>query len=77
MTVRVLLFLAACAFMPLIISAMTRQQLLHYYGRSFYEVRLHLAEQFYAQGKSPEESFDMADKFIVYLRQTDVQVEDK
>ena len=46
----------------------TRQDVIHNYGKSVYAVRLELAMQFYVQGKTPKESFELADEFLSYLK---------
>jgi hypothetical protein len=47
---------------------LTRQEFVHRYDKSVYEVRLELAMQFYVNGKSPKDAFSEADQFIEYLK---------
>jgi hypothetical protein len=47
---------------------LTRQEFIHRYDKSVYEVRLELAMQFYLSGKSPKEAFAKADQFIEFLK---------
>jgi hypothetical protein len=47
---------------------LTRQEFIHTYDKSAYEVRLELAMQFYSSGDSPQKAFDKADQFIAYLK---------
>jgi hypothetical protein len=47
---------------------LTRQEFIHSYDKSVYEVRLEVAMQFYAAGQSPKDAFDKADQFISYLK---------
>jgi hypothetical protein len=54
-------------FLALLVG-MTRQEFIHNYDKSVYEVRLEVAMQFYAKGDTPQEAFDKADEFIAYLK---------
>jgi len=46
----------------------TRQEFVHTYDKSPYQVRLELAMQFYSMGDTPEKAFAKADQFISYLK---------
>jgi hypothetical protein len=46
----------------------TRQEFVHTYDKSAYQVRLELAMEFYAMGDPPEKAFAKADEFISYLK---------
>jgi hypothetical protein len=48
--------------------ALTRQEFIHSYDKSAYEVRLELAMRFYGEGETPKEAFARADEFIDYLK---------
>jgi predicted HTH domain antitoxin len=46
----------------------TRQEFIHKYDKSIYEVRLEVAIYFYERGETPEDSFKKADEFLTYLK---------
>jgi hypothetical protein len=56
------------AILAMLLVGLTRQEFVHRYDRSVYQVRLELAMQLYLNGKSPKEAFDNADQFIEYLK---------
>jgi hypothetical protein len=56
------------AIFATLLIGLTRQQFVHRYDKSVYEVRLELAMQFYVNGKSPKDAFIEADQFIEYLK---------
>jgi hypothetical protein len=58
--------------LPIVLTGMTRQDLLHYYDRSAYDIRLQIAERLYEQGDSPQTAFRKADDFLVYLKSEDL-----
>jgi hypothetical protein len=56
------------AILGTLLVGLTRQEFVHRYDRSVYEVRLELAMQLYLNGKPPKEAFSQADQFIEYLK---------
>jgi hypothetical protein len=56
------------AILGTLLVGLTRQEFVHRYDRSVYEVRLELAMQLYLNGKSPKDAFTEADQFIEYLK---------
>jgi hypothetical protein len=56
------------AILGTLLVGLTRQEFVHRYDRSVYEVRLELAMQLYLNGKAPKEAFSQADQFIEYLK---------
>jgi hypothetical protein len=75
MKIALIMCIAAALFvvLPLVLTGMTRQELLHYYERSAYDIRLQVAERLYEQGDSPEVAFRKADDFLVYLKNEDLK----